>query len=163
MSALHALRGALLAIGLLSFSICHADDVPNPMTTPGSVRPGLTKDQICTIKWGQDERHVTEEMKQEVFKLYGYSGNDDPHCVPAGKRQCEIDHLVSRELGGADEVKNLWPQAYGSRPWNAVLKDRLENRLHQEVCASRLSLDDARAMIAKDWREAYKKYFGVPK
>jgi hypothetical protein len=155
-------RAVALLIGLCTVSTCWADDIPNLTTTPGSVRAGLTKDQICTIKWGQDERHVTEEMKLEVFKRYGYTGNDDPKCIPAGKRNCEIDHLISRELGGADEVINLWPQSYGSTPWNAVRKDRLENRLHQEVCAGRLTLAGARAMMVKDWREAYKKYYGVP-
>jgi hypothetical protein len=48
-------------------------------------------------------------------------------------RRCEIDHLISRELGGADDVKNFWPQPYGTHAWNAVLKDRVENRLHKEV------------------------------
>lgn len=43
---------------------------------------------------------------------------DDPRCAPAGKRRCEIDRLISRELGGTDEIKNLWPQAYGTSPWN---------------------------------------------
>jgi len=75
-------------------------------------------------KWGKDERHVTPSMKKEVFALYGYSGNDDPRCVPSGKQRCEIDHLISRELGGADDVKDLWPEAYGTTPWNAYLKDK---------------------------------------
>jgi hypothetical protein len=122
----------------------------------------LSKQKICSIKWGKDERHVTDAMKQEVFALYAYTGYDDPRCVPAGKRTCEIDHLISRELGGADEVRNLWPQAYGTSPWNAVLKDKLENRLHNEICAGRITLKAARAMLVQDWREAYKKYYGAP-
>lgn len=67
---------------------------------------------------------MTPSMKKEVFALYGYSGNDDPRCVPSGKQHCEIDHLISRELGGADDVKDLWPEAYGTTPWNAYLKDK---------------------------------------
>ena len=67
---------------------------------------------------------MTPSMKKEVFALYGYSGNDDPRCVPSGKQRCEIDHLISRELGGADDVKDLWPEAYGTTPWNAYLKDK---------------------------------------
>jgi hypothetical protein len=156
-------RTAVLTMGLLAVSVCHADDIPDLSITPGAVRAGLTKEKICSIKWGQDERHVTEQMKEEAFRLYGYTGNDDPKCIPAGKRHCEIDHLISRELGGADEVRNLWPQSYGSSPWNAVRKDQLENRLHKELCAERLTLDAARSMLVSDWREAYKKYFGLPK
>lgn len=100
--------------------------------------------------------------KVKIFDLYGYSGYDDFRCVPAGNRTCEIDHLISRELGGADVVKNLWPQAYGTSPWNAVLKDKLENRLHKEMCANKISLAKARSMLSNDWRKAYKKYYGSP-
>jgi len=155
-------RAALLILGLICASLAWADDIPNLHITPGSVRAGLSKTKICTIKWGKDQRHVTEAMKRQVFALYGYSGNDDPRCVPAGKRHCEIDHLISRELGGADEVSNLWPQAYGTSPWNAVLKDKLENRLHKEMCAGKIPLKKARDMLVNDWREAYKKYYGSP-
>ena len=101
-------------------------------------------------------------MKSRVFALYGYTGYDDPRCVPAGKRTCEIGHLISRELGGADDIKNLWPQAYGTSPWNAVMKDKLENRLHKEMCAGHITLKAARFMIVHDWRKAYKKYYGEP-
>ncbi|HEX8873283.1 MAG TPA: hypothetical protein VF780_01550 [Nitrosospira sp.] len=142
--------------------IVWAGDIPDLQITPGAVRTGLTKKKICEIKWGRDERHVTVKMKRQVFDLYGYSGYDDPRCVPAGKRRCEIDHLISRELGGADEVKNLWPQAYGTSPWNAVLKDKLENRLNREMCAGNISLREARDMLVNDWRKAYVKYYGEP-
>ncbi len=143
-------RAAFLLLVLLAVTSSRADDIPNLQITPGAVRAGLTKQKICSIKWGKDERHVTDAMKQEVFALYGYTGYDDPRCVPAGKRTCEIDHLISREVGGADEVKNLWPQAYGTSPWNAVLKDRLENRLHNEMCAGRITLKVARAILVND-------------
>ncbi|HUX91741.1 MAG TPA: hypothetical protein VMV48_13740 [Gallionellaceae bacterium] len=152
----------LVATLLLSVLMCWADDLPDINKTPGAVRSGLTKAKICSIKWGRDERHVTASMKQLVFELYGYSGYDDSHCVPAGKRTCEIDHLISRELGGADVVENLWPQAYGTSPWNAVLKDKLENRLHKEMCANKISLKKARNMLVNDWRKAYMIYYGSP-
>ena len=142
--------------------LAQAGDVPDLSLTPGAARAGLTKQKICSIKWGRDERHVTDAMKQEVFSRYAFTGYDDPRCVPAGKRTCEIDHLISRELGGADDIANLWPQAYGTSPWNAALKDKLENRLNKEICAGHLSLKAARDMLVKDWREAYKKYYGQP-
>lgn len=155
-------RAAILILGLMVGGWTWADDTPDLHITPGSYRVGLSKAKICSIKWGKDERHVTVAMKKQAFGLYGYTGNDDPKCVPAGKRHCEIDHLVSRELGGADEVINLWPQAYGTSPWNAVLKDKLENRLHKEMCAGNITLKAARDMLVNDWREAYKRYYGDP-
>ena len=105
------LRTIVFLFLILSITIAWADDLPDLSKTPGVVRSGLSKAKICTIKWGKDERHVTASMKRQVFELYGYSGYDDSRCVPAGKRTCEIDHLISRELGGADDVNNLWPQA----------------------------------------------------
>jgi hypothetical protein len=75
-----------------------ADDLPDLTKTPGVARTNITQAKICSIKWGRDERHVTEEMKNEVFALYGYSGYNDPRCVPdAHGKTCEIDHLISRE------------------------------------------------------------------
>lgn len=97
-----------LVIALIGFS-AFADDLPDPSKTPGLARAGLSKATICNTKWGKDARHVTPAMKDEVFALYGYSGYNDPRCVPDPKgHTCEIDHLISRELGGADDVKNLW-------------------------------------------------------
>ena len=140
-----------------------AGDIPNPTLTPGLTRAGLSKSKVCAIKWGKDERHATAAMKRQVFAAYGYSGYDDPRCVPDSHgRKCEVDHLISRDLGGADDPKNLWPQAYGTTPWNATLKDTLENRLHKEVCAGHISLKAARGLLVNDWRKAYVQFYGQP-
>lgn len=81
--------------------------LPNHQLTPGVARADLTLRKICT-KWGKDARHVSKAMKQQVFAAYGLTGNNDPACIrDASGRRCEIDHLVSRELGGADNVRNL--------------------------------------------------------
>lgn len=136
--------------------------LPDTSLTPGKVRT-LSKQTICTTKWGRDARHVSAAMKQQVFESYGLSGNQDPACVPdASGRRCEIDHLVSRELAGADDVENLWPQPYGTEPWNAARKDRLENRLHKEFCEGHITLQQAQDALRGDWRVAYKQYFGNP-
>lgn len=143
----------ILAFTLTAAAV--AGDLPNPQLTPGAIRPELTTRTICLTKWGQDERLVTEAMKLQVFHSYGFAkGNLDSRCP------CEIDHLVSRELGGADTISNLWPQPYRGR-WNAHLKDRLENRLHTELCAGRITLSAAQAAI-RDWINTYIRYFGTP-
>jgi hypothetical protein len=139
---------------LLVTTTALADPLPNLTLTPGVARSDLTTAQVCMTKWGKDTRAVTEAMKQQVFKFYGFSIlNHDPRCP------CEIDHLISRELGGADDVRNLWPQSY-SGPWNAHMKDRLENRLHKEVCEGKLPLAAAQQSIVADWTSLWKIYFG---
>jgi hypothetical protein len=158
------IRAPLVALLLLPLSplFAAASDLILPVSslTPG-VSTELTEEEICSRKWGKDARHVTAAMKKTVFKIYGMKGNtckSDRH-----GRRCEIDHLISRELGGADAIKNLWPQPYGTSPWNATRKDKLENRLHQEVCAGRLPLKDAQEALVSDYRIAYVRYFGEPK
>src|SRR5690242_747507 len=139
--------------------------LPNAMHTPGVARSDLTLKKICTTKWGKDARHVTAAMKKQVFAAYGLSGNQDPACIPDARgRHCEIDHLISRELGGADDVRNLWPQPYGSQPWNAVRKDCVETRLHKEVCAKHpaMTLKQAQDAIRSDWTAAYLRFYEHP-
>lgn len=98
--------------------------LPNHLVTPGRAVDGITLHKICHTKWGKDARHVTAAMKRQVFANYGLTGNTDPACIrDAHGQRCEVDHLISRELGGADDVRNLWPQPYGSQPWNAVHRD----------------------------------------
>jgi hypothetical protein len=139
--------------------------LPNHLVTPGVARTDLTLKKICTTKWGKDARHVTAAMKKQVFAAYGLTGNTDPACIPDARgRRCEIDHLVSRELGGADDVRNLWPQPYGSQPWNAVRKDCIETRLHKEICAKNptMTLKQAQDAIRSDWTAPYLHFYDPP-
>ena len=71
-----------------------------------------------------------------------------------------VTRLISLELGGSNSIKNLWPESYRTRPWNARVKDRLENKLHELVCSGQLDLQTAQRAIASNWIEAYKKYVG---
>lgn len=158
------IRFLIPALLLLSLAAEARDlTLPDLALTPG-VATVLPTAQICGTKWGADRRHVSEAMKREVFARYGLTGNTDPSCtLDRHGRRCEIDHLISRELGGADVIANLWPQPYGGTPWNAVRKDRVENRLHREVCAGTMTLEDAQREIAADYRVPYRRYFGEPK
>ncbi len=152
-------RWTLIVLCMVLPSATLARDLPDPELTPGVVT-ALTSAEVCGIRWGRDARKVTAAMRRMVFEGYGLSGNRDRSCK--GKRHFEVDHLISRELGGADDVLNLWPQCYSGR-WNASIKDRLENRLHREVCAGTITLEDAQAAIRDDWRVPYRNYFGEPR
>ena len=102
-------------------------------------------------------------MKLGVYHAYGLSGPSDRRCIrDQHGRKCEIDHLVPRSLGGADVPANLWPQPFGTKPWNASRKDRLEVRLSRDVCKGKLGLQAARRMLRTDYRVAYRRYFGAP-
>jgi hypothetical protein len=102
-------------------------------------------------------------MKLNVYRSYGLIGPKDKACVPDRHgRRCEIDHLVPRSLGGADKPSNLWPQPFGTKPWNAARKDRLEVRLSKDVCKGKLGLIAARRMLVHDYRIAYRRFIGNP-
>ena len=78
------------------------------------------------------------------------SGNPDGHYV-GPRRGYGIDHVVPLELGGANDVRNLWPQPRAE----ARAKDRVEDTLHEAVCITRrIQLADAQRRIARDWINA---------
>jgi hypothetical protein len=62
----------------------------------------------------------------------------------------ELDHLVSLELGGSNDITNLWPEV-GTVP---NPKDKVENALNRAVCDGRVSLAAAQRAIAADWMTA---------
>ena len=74
-----------------------------------------------------------------------------------GRGEYEVDHLVSLELGGANDEANLFPEAALPRP-GFHEKDRLEDRLHELVCDHALSLGAAQQMIRTDWVKTYRRY-----
>ena len=71
----------------------------------------------------------------------------------------ELDYLITPELGGSSDRRNLWPERYGARVWNARVKDELERLLPTLVCRGAVDLADAQRDIAANWIAAYQKYF----
>jgi hypothetical protein len=68
----------------------------------------------------------------------------------------EVDHLVPLEAGGSNDIANLFPEAAEPRP-GFHEKDQVENYLHDQVCAGRMSLFDAQRAIATNWLEIYER------
>lgn len=114
--------------------------------------PGATLDvsleELCTPGYTQGVRNVSTATKKQVCATYAVSPQD------CNGKKYEIDHLISLELGGSNDSKNLWPQPYQPKP-GAREKDRLENWLHKEVCDGIMSLTDAQKSISGDWYAAY--------
>jgi hypothetical protein len=98
-------------------------------------------------------RNVPQSEKYEVEAEYGMAER-------LYGRTLEIDHIVSLELGGSNEVANLFPEKANARPGYKV-KDRLENRLHDLVCSGQMSLRRAQTQIAANWQELYEKVYGA--
>ena len=137
--------------GSLSAAI-HVDPVavPKPNLTPGAVRP-VTVTDVCSVQSDVEDRSIPVPVQQRVFQEYGI-----PNARPA---DYEVDYLITPELGGATDIRNLWPEPHSSTAWNSYVKDDLENRLHQLVCQGKVPLPVAQHDIATNWISAYKKYF----
>jgi hypothetical protein len=119
--------------------------LPDAKLTPGDTFPGVTTGEVCTPGWSREHRHVTEEMRDQVYAEYGRTRG--PDC-------CEVDHLIPLELGGSNDMKNLWPEPEEPRPgWSE--KDQLENELHAEVSAGKMPLADAQRGIAANWVQCW--------
>jgi hypothetical protein len=94
---------------------------------------------------------VPVALQRKIFEEYGIPG--------AEPRAYEVDYLITPALGGADDIRNLWPQSNSSAVWNAQVKDALEEHLHKLVCEGSLDLVAAQKDISPDWIVAYRKYF----
>ena len=132
--------------------------LPDARCTPGTTDPRVTQatigSTICVSGYTSTVRpssSVTGREKIVAMRAYNAGGSTGLY---------EYDHLVSLELGGSPNVAaNLFPEPYAG-PYGARVKDRLENRLHDLVCANRLSLAEAQRAESGNWIEAYRTYVG---
>lgn len=129
-----------------------ADDpvLPNPALTPGDVLP-VTAEQVCVPGYARSVRHVSGRTKHQVYLEYG---------MERAGVHAEVDQLIPLELGGSNDVKNLWPESFDTQLWNASVKDQLENRLHEMVCDGSIALEDAQHEIAGNWIDSYGRRIG---
>jgi hypothetical protein len=128
----------------------YAPPLPNPHLTPGATTAAAISD-ICLMNHDDVVRPVQSTLQQAVLQEYGMRG--------ATASNYEIDFLISPGLGGAEDLRNLWPEPRYNTVWNSLVKDQLEDYLHQSVCGGRIGLAAAQQEIAANWIFAYKKYF----
>lgn len=140
--------------------------LPNASLTPGvasaDVTPADISTTICITGYTSGRRHddgrlvrppesYTEALKREQIAEYGYADTN--------LADYEEDHLIPLELGGDGYAAgNLWPEPYAGT--GAHVKDQVENRLHELVCAGSLGLREAQHAIATNWFAAYQQYVG---
>lgn len=145
----------LIFIFLIDCLTARGQVLPDPKLTPGATFSGATRADICESGWAHRHRHVTVETKREVYREYGDSYRD---CHDRGSPEdCAVDHLIPLELGGSNDIKNLWPQPASPQPGYHE-KDNLESDLHELVCSGVMSLQDAQRCIASNWYKCYQEH-----
>jgi hypothetical protein len=122
--------------------------LPDSACTPGAIFANATLQQICGYGYASSVRNVPFSEKDQAYAEYGigyhYSG------------EFEIDHLVPLELGGSNDIANLWPEAASPTP-GFHQKDQVENYLHDQVCSGAMSLKEAQTEIATNWLAVYQR------
>lgn len=128
--------------------------LPDPICTPGSLGDLVTQatitTTICAPNWTATVRPptaATDRIKTVALAVYGMP--------TAARATTELDHKVPLELGGSDDVTNLWPQP-SDLPGKGFrnTKDTVENTLKVAVCSKQVTLHDAQIAIATDWTTA---------
>src|SRR4029077_17049781 len=134
---------------------CHARDhgqLPDPRCTPGAYDPAITAAVLCSSSY-RTSTYRAPESQTEHFKHDVAEPAYDQHDVSG-----ELDHLISLELGGANDAANLWVEA-GSIP---NPKDKIEDALHGWVYSAtgtgaQRRLRQAQHAIAHNWLTAEAK------
>jgi len=141
--------------GHVTYSIklksCHARDrgqLPDAACTPGSIDPAVSQADIratiCRSGWTAKVRPPESQTQRAKYDV-AY-----PAYHIGGGTRSELDHLVPLELGGSNDITNLWPEV-GKLPNR---KDSVERALNRAVCDGKVSLAAAQNAIASDWLTA---------
>jgi hypothetical protein len=125
--------------------------LPDSACTPGAIVATATREEICASGYAKSVRDVTEEEKNQVYAEYGVKSHR------AG--EYEVDHLVSLEIGGSNDIANLWPEAASPKP-GFHEKDKVENYLHDQICSGAMPLSQAQEQVATNWLAVYQKLPG---
>ncbi len=129
------------------FAACQRGILPDYSCTPGAT---MTVDLSIVCHTSTDtRRHVSRNLRVAVYREYGVS-------YPQGAGMYEVDHLIPLELGGSNDINNLWLEAAEPRP-GFHEKDAYENYLHAQVCSGKMILADAQHAIATNWLEGYER------
>jgi hypothetical protein len=138
----------------ITLTTCHFRDggqLPDPKCTPGAIDPAVTQaniqSTICKSGYTATVRPSAAQTDKAKYQV-AYVAYGVPHSAGS-----ELDHLVSLEIGGANDIANLWPEV-GKVP---NPKDPVENALHKAVCNGTVTLAAAQEAIASDWQTAEAK------
>jgi hypothetical protein len=131
------------ALALITGKV-HAEEglLPNRKLTPGKIAQNE-----------KDRAGVTPAMERKVFARY--------HLPWSRRAEFKIDHLIPRELGGADSIDNLWPQSVRVKPYGADRKELLTEVLLTRIAKGQMTLAQAQEEIRRDWIDAFIDHVGM--
>lgn len=129
----------------------NANLYPDPKLTPGDTLP-VTAKEICVPGYAGQTRNVSPAEKKQVYQEYNLA-------YPQPLGSIEVDHLISLQLGGSNDIKNLWPEKADPKP-GFHEKDAVENYLHKQLCDGKMTLGQVQEAIRTDWYKVYEQMIG---
>ncbi len=124
---------------------------PDPKCTPGTAFSNVTAADVCVSGYSSSVRDVSTAIKNQVYAEYGITTHT--------ANQYEIDHDISLELGGSNDISNLWPEPALPTP-GFHEKDKVENYLHGQLCSGKITLAQAQQDISIKWLTIYNGVYG---
>lgn len=119
--------------------------LPDVACTPGAVLP-VDAAAICRPGYASSVRNVLQSAKNAAYAEYGIASRQPG--------EYEVDHLIPLQLGGSNDLANLWPEAVNPKPGSKE-KDRVESYLNVQVCGGTMTLQQAQQAIVTDWFTVY--------
>lgn len=131
--------------------------IPDPACTPGAINPTLTAEVLRDPQFTTKCVRNDTTREKEKAQTYAWYKIKHPAHNTGATQTCELDHLISLELGGADTLDNIWPQCGPAKVALAKRylkeKDAVENYLAKQVKDGQMKLEDAQRGIATDWTQ----------
>ncbi len=122
-------------------------EMPDHECTPGAIIANVTEKDVCTSGYSGSVRNVAQSTKEKVYAAYGIT-----HREP---EQYQIDHFISLENGGSNDIANLWPQeAHPEHGYRQKIES--DNYLHAKICEGEITLAQAQELTVDHWYEVYR-------
>jgi hypothetical protein len=134
----------------VSGATCALGVLPDPKCSPGAVQ-STDAAAICTPGWASAHRDVPLPEWDQVFAEYGVTRHTSA--------TYEVDHVVALEIGGSNDISNLYPES-AAGPLGYHVKDETENAAHDAVCSGRITLGYAQQQMATDWTVLFHQLIG---
>jgi hypothetical protein len=142
-----------------------------PANVPGASDPSVTQDNLKTTVCRDESQRGRDPKTGKRLPTYSESvrppdaftkkikqGLMDELHLAGDPNDYELDHLRSIEIGGypgspkdmAKTLQALWMQPYAGE-YGARVKDQVEDALHRQLCAGKMSLKQVQSCISSDW------------
>lgn len=131
--------------------------LPDPACTPGAINPTVTAEVLRDPKFRTTCVRDGATSAVNKRKTYVWYDIKPPKNNTGQNQTCELDHVISLELGGADTLDNIFPQcgpngvALNSRYFK--MKDKVENYLAKQVRSGAMEPEEAQHGISSDWTQ----------